>query len=298
MADRAPWGLVVIHYRDPAAVHRLLVERDTWSAAPAVTVVVDNSGDLESSGVDAIVTRPGANLGYAGAANRGVSAVLEAVPRALRVLVCTQDAALESATAAGLLAVLETDPRVAVAGPMLAYATARDVVFSAGGRLSRNGLGTHPGQGVPLASIDRGTVEVDWVDGAITMIDLAALQKVGGFDPRYFLYVEEIDLQTRLRVAGYRIMMNRTVLGFQEPGAYPTYLKYRNNVYFTRKLRARLRRWPVAHQFARDTVRAIAGRRAFDPLWACRGVFDGARGRMGMPPATLLGRGREALDVG
>jgi GT2 family glycosyltransferase len=48
--------------------------------------------------------------------------------------------------------------------------------------------------------------EVDWVPGAYSIIRTEALQKVGFFDPEFFLYSEEVDLCRRIQNAGYKIM--------------------------------------------------------------------------------------------
>jgi GT2 family glycosyltransferase len=48
--------------------------------------------------------------------------------------------------------------------------------------------------------------EVDWVPGAFSIIRREALQKVGFFDPEFFLYSEEVDLCRRIQNAGYKIM--------------------------------------------------------------------------------------------
>ncbi len=47
--------------------------------------------------------------------------------------------------------------------------------------------------------------EVDWVPGAYSIIRAEALAKVGGFDSRFFLYYEEVDLCKRLKKKGYSI---------------------------------------------------------------------------------------------
>ncbi len=47
---------------------------------------------------------------------------------------------------------------------------------------------------------------VDWVSGACVMFRMSALQEVEFFDPRFFLYFEEVDLMRRIRAAGHRIL--------------------------------------------------------------------------------------------
>ena len=47
--------------------------------------------------------------------------------------------------------------------------------------------------------------EVDWVVGAFSIIRAETLAKVGGFDPAFFLYSEEVDLCRRIKAAGYQI---------------------------------------------------------------------------------------------
>jgi GT2 family glycosyltransferase len=47
--------------------------------------------------------------------------------------------------------------------------------------------------------------EADWVPGAFCIIPKKVLDEVGGFDERFFLYYEEVDLCRRIKNAGYDI---------------------------------------------------------------------------------------------
>jgi GT2 family glycosyltransferase len=48
--------------------------------------------------------------------------------------------------------------------------------------------------------------DVDWMLGACLLVRRSILTTVGGFDPDYFLYGEEIDLQYRIRQLGWRVV--------------------------------------------------------------------------------------------
>ncbi len=47
--------------------------------------------------------------------------------------------------------------------------------------------------------------DTDWVPGAFSIIRRSALEEVGCFDERFFLYYEEVDLCRRMKKAGYLV---------------------------------------------------------------------------------------------
>jgi N-acetylglucosaminyl-diphospho-decaprenol L-rhamnosyltransferase len=50
----------------------------------------------------------------------------------------------------------------------------------------------------------------DWVGGMFMLFPWTAYERLGGFDERYFLYYEDVDLCCRARLSGYEIVLNPT----------------------------------------------------------------------------------------
>lgn len=53
--------------------------------------------------------------------------------------------------------------------------------------------------------------EVTWVSGAVFLIEYEAFKDIGGFDEKFFLYYEELDLCLRLRKKSMRVIYDPTV---------------------------------------------------------------------------------------
>ena len=46
----------------------------------------------------------------------------------------------------------------------------------------------------------------DWVNGAFMLFRTEVFRQLGGFDTRYFMYCEDVDICLRLQLAGYRLL--------------------------------------------------------------------------------------------
>jgi N-acetylglucosaminyl-diphospho-decaprenol L-rhamnosyltransferase len=56
-----------------------------------------------------------------------------------------------------------------------------------------------------------GLFNPDWLAGMFLLMRREAFVKVGGFDEKFYLYYEDVDLCWRLRRAGYQIFQDRSV---------------------------------------------------------------------------------------
>lgn len=56
-------------------------------------------------------------------------------------------------------------------------------------------------------SLTDGRVCPDWVGGMFMLFPASVFEKAGGFDERYFLYYEDVDLCARLRLQGHEVVL-------------------------------------------------------------------------------------------
>ena len=70
--------------------------------------------------------------------------------------------------------------------------------------LVRKALGAEPKR---YYEIGKESISPDWVGGMFMLLRRDAFAAVGGFDPRYHLYYEDVDLCARLRLARYDIRL-------------------------------------------------------------------------------------------
>lgn len=107
-----------------------------------------------------------------------------------------------------LLASLQ-DERVALVGPKVSNpeGLVEDSVrrFPTVSRLLLKAFTNPVGPDYP---VDRDSIEVDWVAGMFMAFRSRCFAEVGGFDERFFLYYEDVDICRRLYAKGYSIVFN------------------------------------------------------------------------------------------
>lgn len=283
-------GVVVVHYRQPESLVEVLRAVAGQDLTPAATVVVDNSGDYEPAAEDVrglrgfTHLRPATNDGYAAAVNAGVAAL---PPDVEAVLVLTHETILQADTLSGLVDALTADRSLGAVGPLIAYRSRPQQVFSAGGHLRPFTWDTdHVGEGDPLELWLGGPTRYRaWMDGSVILFRAEALQAVGPLREEYFLYFEELDWCIRANRAGWRTGTVLGVLAWQEPGGFTLYLKLRNGLYMRRRLggNALALRWVLRRlaAFTRDAL--LRGASVADAREVARGIRDGLRSTMGPP---------------
>lgn len=213
-------SILIVTYNSRALIGPLLTHLRAETAAMAAEVVlVDNaSADGTAAAVRAEhpwvhVIASDRNLGFAAGNNL---AARHARGRTLLLLnpdACPAPGALRRA-----LELLEQNPDVGLAGGELRgtdgsrqpsarmFPTLRDEFFTLAGLAAR-----HPSSRL-FARLDRRWADpdlpaaVDWIPGAFVFIPAIVWAQMNGFDERFFMYYEEVDLCRRLQAAGWRVM--------------------------------------------------------------------------------------------
>jgi hypothetical protein len=67
---------------------------------------------------------------------------------------------------------------------------------------------------------DADTLETPWASGAFSLISSAAFRSLGGFDPVYFLYMEDVDLSWRAWLKGLQVLHQPLALCAHETGLH------------------------------------------------------------------------------
>jgi N-acetylglucosaminyl-diphospho-decaprenol L-rhamnosyltransferase len=153
------------------------------------------------------------NRGYANANNVGLAAV-----DAPWVLFLNPDTEVLDGSLADLVALLDSRPDVGIAGvrqvdPTGALTpTMRSFPSAARALGDALGLERFPGRPTWLGErelrLDRyeSEFEGDWTIGSFLLASREALDAVGSFDERFFLYSEEVDLCRRVHDAGWKVL--------------------------------------------------------------------------------------------
>lgn len=279
------YAAVVISYLRPDLARDVLDQLAKQTLPPAAVYVVDNSGDLPDATIDGplstitrIIRRP-ENPGYAAAVNSVRSFVTDGRDH---LLVLTHDAVFGPDLASSLFdQCSEID--IGAAAPIIYRASSPQTLFSAGGVLTKSGRAYHL-QNLPAP--DDGSsmsATVDWVDGAIVLYSVKALESIGWLDERYFLYFEDVDTAWRMRQRGFRTIVCLGERAFQDPGAHPPYLGMRNMTLFAKK--AGIPAWrnaaAVAYRTAEESTVAITHKHLPPLRSSLRGWRDGHRGMHG-----------------
>ena len=183
-------------------------------------IIVDNgsqdgSQETLSKIKDIEFIRNEENLGFAGGNNKGIKLALER--NADFVLIINNDTLLD---AKALTKLLDAANSAQLVSPKIYFAKGFEfhkdwykkeqlgkVIWYAGAKIDwQNIIGQHIG----VNEVDRGQFsercEIDFTTGACMLVKRTVFEKIGFFDEKYFLYLEDMDFCVRAKKAKYKII--------------------------------------------------------------------------------------------
>ncbi|SNR38759.1 Glycosyltransferase, GT2 family [Haloechinothrix alba] len=174
---------------------------DNASEGPDAGTIRSAADELTGCAVELVVAER--NLGFAGGCNLGAEYARGSVLAFLN-----NDARPDPAWVSAAVAVLTADPTVAaVASKVVGWDGATADFVDAG--LTWFGMGYKRHADAPLAELDPAEHErakdVLFATGAAMFVRAAVYAELGGFDERFFMFYEDVDLGWRLNLYGWRV---------------------------------------------------------------------------------------------
>jgi N-acetylglucosaminyl-diphospho-decaprenol L-rhamnosyltransferase len=209
--------IVIVSYNSRLDLDRCL--RSISANRPSVdyaVIVADNDsrddtvGHLRSLWPGVAVVETGGNVGFSKANNVAIRLTTSEL-----VLILNPDTELKPGAIDRLIAVLDADAGIAIAGPRLVDGEGRGELSF--GRmiapvaelrqrlLVRGSDRGSAGVSRLVERMTRQSRDVDWVSGACMLARRADIAAAGLFDERFFMYMEDVDLCAAVRGRGRRV---------------------------------------------------------------------------------------------
>jgi len=268
-------SVIIVSYNTRDTLRACLESLYTAIGARRVEIIVvdnasrDGSADMVAEEFPATrLVRNPTNLGFAAANNLGFG-----IAHGRYLILLNPDTLLDAAAIELSLTHMDAHPAVGLAGGRLLGRSGADEpsarLFPSllNEFLVLTGLAARFPRSRFLGRFDRTWADpsepapVDWVPGAFAIIRRSALTEVGGFDERFFLYYEEVDLCRRFKAAGWQVWYwpdivvrhwggesSKTVEGeaFSASGSQLVLWRMRSALLYFHKHHGRAAAWAVA----------------------------------------------------
>jgi GT2 family glycosyltransferase len=169
-------------------------------------IVVDNASTdgsaswLAQAHPEVRLTCTSENRGYGAGGNLGTR-----LARGRYLAFLNPDTTVEPGWLEALLAALEADPQAGLVTSRILLMEDPEHINTCGNDVHISGLTLCRGMGQPRDAFPH-LEEVSAVSGAAFAIRKDLFESLGGFDERFFMYMEDTDLSLRARLAGYRCL--------------------------------------------------------------------------------------------
>lgn len=177
-----------------------------------------------------VFIQTGENLGYSGGNNIGIKKALEM--KSEYILVLNPDTEIDKNATKNLL-IKAKKYNAAIVCPKIYFSNSKIIWFAGKEFDSMNVLGKHRGVDLKdLGQFDEDNVTV--ATGAAMMVRRDVFLKIGFFDEKYFLYLEDSDFSLRAQKAGFKIMYVHDAIVYHENAKSTGLGSFLQDYYITR----------------------------------------------------------------
>ncbi|WP_136592346.1 glycosyltransferase family 2 protein [Salinigranum halophilum] len=191
-------AVIILNWKDYEATKRCIKRLRELYAEAIDIIVVDNESENpeELSGYDCHVVVNSKNRGFAGGCNDGISKAIELDVEIVCFL--NNDTSFNSDFISPLVELLSISSIGGVGGTI--YTSSLNELWFGIGEWNPYFVSTNSD------TVPDGVEKTDWITGCLFATRIEILQEIGGFDERYFLYLEDLDLSTRIKRRGYKLV--------------------------------------------------------------------------------------------
>lgn len=211
-------SVIILNYKVKDQVLECIQSIVKSNYTPLEIIVVDNNS--QDGIADIIKKYPGIkfiqtgdNLGYTGGNNIGIKKALDL--GAEYILVLNPDTTIDKNAINYLVGSVE-NLDAGIVGPKIFFEGAKKIWYAGGIFDGDNILGIHRG----VDEIDTGQYDhqenTEFVSGAAIFIKKEVFTKIGFFDEKYFLYLEDLEFCYRAKINGVKIVYNPKALVYHE----------------------------------------------------------------------------------
>ena len=253
-------SVVILNWNGRRHLERYLPSVVAHTGGDAEVIVADNGSTDDSlqwlrlAYPDVGLIRLERNYGFAGGYNRALKEV-----KSEYVLLLNSDVEVTAGWWQPLVEVLDSESDVAAVAPKLLADMERtkfEYAGASGGFIDYLGYPFCRGRILSNVETDSGQYDdrrdIFWASGAALCCRREVFEALGGFDDDFFAHMEEIDLQWRMQLSGWRIVVEpKSVVYHLGGGTLPAssrkiFLNHRNNLAMLFKCASPMQRAVVA----------------------------------------------------
>jgi len=266
--------VILVNYRGASDTIECVDSLNRYAHFAKILIVENGSGDgsaglIRSAHPRVHIVESPANLGFTGGNNLAIREALAADAEYIWLL--NNDTIVEPGALAELLSVSRQDSSIGILSPRIDYYDAPGAPWFVGSRLDlEQGEAVHDNAHVPTNVID-----VPWITGCAMFCRAEMLRQTGGFDDRYFLNWEDVDLSLRAIKLGWRLKLAPDAVIRHKIGRSQSKVSRQATYYWTRN--RLLLTSTYGSELASQFVRRNNYWRALRSLWR---LEDGAWGRL------------------